>query len=52
MSTPYKKAILHLFCKIPTSIKIQFDKLASYLPQYIVYVCGFDQAFQMRVLIR
>ena len=52
MSTPYKKAILHLFCKIQTSIKIQFHELASYLPQYIVSVSGIDQAIQMRVLIR
>ena len=39
--------VLHPFCKIPTSVKIQFDELAIYLPQYIVFVCGIDQAFQM-----
>ena len=52
MSAPYKKAIMYLFCKVPTLIMIQFDELASYHPQHIVSVCSIDQAFQMRVLIR
>ena len=52
MSAPHKKAIMYLFCKMPTLIKLQFDELASYLPQHIVSVCSIDQAFLMRVLIR
>ena len=30
MSTTYKKAILYLFCNIPTLLKTQLDKLVTF----------------------
>ena len=30
MSSPYKKAILYLFCNVARLIKIQFDELVSF----------------------